>query len=199
MKEKLIALTFDDGPNPIATPLILELLKTYHAKGTFFVVGYRLDKYPDLVKREIRESHEVANHTNLHTYFKKNTSKQAVRAEIQSLSSKFEDHNIQESPWFRPPGGYYNDIVVQVAKELGYHVVLWSWHQDTKDWSKPGVDKIIAKVLDNARNGDIVLMHDHVGGSMQTVEALKKILPELQRRGFKMVTVSELVSHGIME
>lgn len=192
-EDKLIALTFDDGPDPDTTPLILDLLSQYNAKGTFFVVGNRLDKYPSLVKREINELHEVANHTDSHTYFKQNSSKDSVSDEILSLHNKFIAHNIKESPWFRPPGGYCNDTVVQVSRNLGYHVVLWSWHQDTKDWSKPGVEKIVSKVLDNARNGDIVLMHDHVGGSMQTVKALSVILPELTRRGFKMVTVTELV------
>lgn len=70
---------------------------------------------------------------------------------------------------------------------------MWSWHQDTRDWSRPGIKKIVNKVLDNAHNGDIVLFHDFVQGSSQTVEALKQILPELQRRGYEIVTVSELI------
>lgn len=193
--EKRIALTFDDGPNPQTTPQVLDLLKQYGAKATFFVVGFRLDKYPDVVKREVAEGHEVANHTKNHVYFKGTVSKQRIAAEIGNMQQKIQAVTQQNCPWFRPPGGYYNDEVVRVAKQYGYTVVLWSWHQDTKDWSVPGVDKIVDKVLGNARNGDIVLLHDHVGGSTQTVEALAIILPELQKRGFRVVTVSELMEY----
>jgi len=82
-----------------------------------------------------------------------------------------------------------------VTKKLGYLVVLWSWHQDTVDWNRPGVGKIVNKVLNNARNGDIVLFHDFVEGRTQTVAALEKIMPELSKRGYKFVTVSELLKH----
>ncbi|UUZ83363.1 hypothetical protein LJK88_05540 [Paenibacillus sp. P26] len=81
----------------------------------------------------------------------------------------------------------------------GYTIVMWSWHQDTKDWSTPGVSKIVDKVLSNARNGDIVLFHDYVEGQTQTVEALKQILPELHNRGYRFITVSELLAYGRMK
>jgi peptidoglycan/xylan/chitin deacetylase (PgdA/CDA1 family) len=97
---------------------------------------------------------------------------------------------------FRPPGGYYNDSVVEAAKQVNALVVLWSWHQDTRDWRSPGVQAIVNKVLNNARNGDIVLFHDHLDGKSQTVEALKQILPELKARGYRFITVSDLLSRG---
>lgn len=199
MDEKMIALTFDDGPNPDTTPQVLDLLNQYDAKATFFTIGFRLDKYPDIIKREIAEGHEVGNHTEHHMYFKANIRPATMEKEIRTLQAKLKDRTGTDCPWFRPPGGYYNDTVIQTAKKLGYTVVLWSWHQDTKDWSKPGVDKIVNKVLNNARNGDIVLLHDHVGGSMQTVQALKTILPELTKRGYRLVTVSELMKHRKQE
>ncbi|GAB2704109.1 polysaccharide deacetylase family protein [Paenibacillus thermoaerophilus] len=196
MNEKLIALTFDDGPNPKTTPRILELLKRYEAKATFFVIGYRVDQFPNVVKREIAEGHEVANHTYNHVYFnRKAANPDKIASELQQAQQRIEAVTHQTCPWFRPPGGYYNDVVVNTARKNGYTVVLWSWHQDTKDWQSPGVRKIVDKVLKNARNGDIVLFHDHVEGSLQTVEALETILPELRRRGFRMVTVTELMKH----
>ncbi|MNJ67153.1 Bifunctional xylanase/deacetylase precursor [compost metagenome] len=94
---------------------------------------------------------------------------------------------------FRPPGGYYNEQSIAVTKLLGYTTVLWSWHQDTNDWRRPGVQNIVNKVLKNARNGDIVLFHDHIPGSTQTVRALEILLPELKKKGYEMVTVSELL------
>jgi peptidoglycan/xylan/chitin deacetylase (PgdA/CDA1 family) len=94
---------------------------------------------------------------------------------------------------FRPIGGFINERIVNLAKEQGYTVVLWSWHQDTEDWRRPGVTKIMNKVVHNVRNGDIVLYHDHGGDRSQTVQALKQILPRLQQKGYKFVTVSELL------
>ncbi|MNI91733.1 Bifunctional xylanase/deacetylase precursor [compost metagenome] len=84
---------------------------------------------------------------------------------------------------------------MESAKREGYRTILWSWHQDTEDWNRPGTDRIIRKVLTNARNGDIILFHDHVEGKSQTIAALKEILPELSRRGYRFVTVSELLRH----
>lgn len=194
MEEKLIALTFDDGPNRKATVQILDLLKQYDAKATFFVVGNRIDKYAEVVKREVAEGHEVANHTYNHVFFTNRVNSETIAEEISNAQKKIAAVTGKSSPWFRPPGGYLNDTVINLAKQHGYTVVLWSWHQDTRDWSSPGVTKIVNKVLNNARNGDIILMHDQVRGSNQTVRALEKILPELKRRGFRMVTVSELMN-----
>lgn len=193
--EKLIALTFDDGPNMNTTPLILDLLEEYDAKATFFVVGNRIDKYRDIIIREAEEEHEVANHTYNHIFFNRNFSSATITDEIVKTKEEIFALTGQACPWFRPPGGIINDAVVQTAKDNGYTVILWSWHQDTRDWRAPGVNYIVRKVLDNARNGDIVLMHDNVKGSTQTVQALKIILPALKERGFRFVTVSELVKH----
>lgn len=158
-------------------------------------MGSKVDRFPEIVKREAEEGHEVANHTYNHVYFNKKVDPERISEEIIRTREQIRKNTGQLSPLFRPPGGYYNDTIVKIARENGYTVVLWSWHQDTKDWKTPGVDAIVNKVLKNARNGDIVLFHDHVEGSKQTVGALERILPELQARGFKMVTVSELMRH----
>lgn len=195
-EEKVIALTFDDGPDPVDTPAILELLRQYEAKATFFVIGQRVEKYPALAQREMEEGHEIANHTYSHRYM--NKSKHAV-SQIEDEMIRTERSIVEATgrkpQLFRPPGGYYNEQVVSAAKRAGYKVVLWSWHQDTEDWHTPGVGIIVGKVLKNARNGDIVLFHDYVEGKSQTVEALKQILPELKSRGFRFITVSELLTH----
>ncbi|QJD88003.1 polysaccharide deacetylase family protein [Cohnella herbarum] len=196
MDEKLIALTFDDGPNAKTTSQILDLLKKYEAKATFFVVGNRIDRFREIVKREVLEGHEVANHTYNHTLFDRKADLTTIANEIAKTQQKLTSVTGKSSPWFRPPGGCFNDNVIKMAKQQGYTLVLWSWHQDPRDWSMPGVDKIIDKVLKNARNGDIVLLHDHVYRSTQTVQALQQILPALKKQGFRMVTVSELMEHG---
>lgn len=193
MEEKLIAFTFDDGPHEQITPQILDLLKQYDAKATFFVIGNRIEKHRDIILREASEGHEIGNHTYNHVFFNKRCNPDTMHEEVERTKQKLLEIAGTDSPWFRPPGGYYNDDVVAVAKQHKYTVLLWSWHQDTEDWKAPGVNKIVQKVLNNARNGDIVLMHDNVKGSDQTLKALQIILPELKERGFRFVTVSQLM------
>lgn len=192
--DKLIALTFDDGPDPVQTPQILALLKQYQAKGTFFVLGKWAEKFPELVMQEQQEGHEVANHTYAHTYAVKSTARDKFTQDMAAAEQSITDAGVPRPLLFRPPGGFYNDMVIDVAKQKGYTIVLWSWHQDTRDWASPGVAAITNKVLKNARNGDIVLFHDKVEGRAQTVAALKVILPKLQQEGYRFVTVSELLA-----
>ncbi|WP_314587258.1 polysaccharide deacetylase family protein [Paenibacillus terrigena] len=197
MERKLVALTFDDGPDPRQTPEILKLLKQYEAKGTFFVMGKKVTAHPELLKRESDEGHEIANHTYNHLYFNTNVSSQKLGDEIDATSDAIMKVSGSRPHLFRPPGGFYNERMIKMAKEKGYLVILWSWHQDTKDWRSPGVSYIVRKVLNNVRGGDIILFHDSVEGSgrSQTVEALKIILPELKERGYKFVTVSQLIQN----
>ena len=191
-EKKWIALTFDDGPDPAYTPQILELLKQYHAKATFFVIGTRVEQFPNLVKQEVNDEHEIANHSFHHVYMN-HSSVASIQQEISQTQAVISKITGQPAVLFRPPGGVYNDVIVQASKLTHTQVIMWSWHQDTKDWNKPGVDRIVHQVVDHAKNGDIVLFHDHVNGSSQTVQALKKILPALQAIGFRFVTVSELL------
>ncbi|MEK3731076.1 MULTISPECIES: polysaccharide deacetylase family protein [Paenibacillus] len=193
-QKQVIALTFDDGPDPKNTGLILDLLKQYEAKATFFVVGSRVEKHPELVARAIGEGHEIGNHSFTHPSFH-----HIAAAKLKNELSRTQDAIYNASGFtsvlFRPPGGSYNEGIVHTSQDIGMLTVLWSWHQDTLDWRKPGAQAIVRKVLNNARNGDIVLMHDYVPNSSQTVEALKTILPELKQRGFSFVTVTELLSY----
>ncbi|MFC7681599.1 polysaccharide deacetylase family protein [Paenibacillus sp. GCM10028914] len=191
---KVIALTFDDGPDNDTTENILDLLKQYDAKATFFVVGNRVEKYPEIVKRELEEGHEVGNHSFSHPSFDRIGSSNMMN-ELNKTQEAILKATGHHSVLFRPPGGSYNESIVQHCKKSGLLMILWSWHQDTLDWRKPGVDKIVNKVLKNAHNGDIVLMHDFVSDSTQTYEALKIILPELKKRGFTFVTISDLLSY----
>ncbi|WP_254778267.1 polysaccharide deacetylase family protein [Paenibacillus sp. cl141a] len=193
-QNKVIALTFDDGPDKHNTVQILDLLKRYDAKATFFVVGSRVEKHPDIVARELQEGHEIGNHSYTHPPFH-NINVTKLSSELNQTQDAIYQATGMKTVLFRPPGGSYNETIVRTSKDLGMLTVLWSWHQDTLDWRKPGVNRIVRKVLDNARNGDIVLMHDFVPSSTQTVEALKVILPELQKRGYSFVTVSELMSY----
>lgn len=193
---KIIALTFDDGPDPKHTEQILNVLKQYEAKATFFAVGQRIHDYPEISKRIATEGHELANHTYHHVYFRSPVNQQQVERELELTEQEILKITGKRSGLFRPPGGYYDEHLVELSNRLGLKPVLWSWHQDTKDWSHPGVDKIYRKVISNAKKGDIVLFHDHVAGPSQTVQALKIILPALEKQGFQFVTVSEMMKLG---
>lgn len=189
-EEKVIALTFDDGPHTKYTPQILDLLSEYDAKATFFVVGERAEMYPDLIYQIDQEGHELANHTYTHSL---KITPEKLEEELKKTNEIIHDITGTYPFLYRPVGGSYNDRIINTAVENGYTVIMWSWHQDTEDWKRPGVHKIVSKVLSGAHPGDIVLFHDAGGDRTQTVEALKEILPELKKQGYKFVTISEFL------
>lgn len=192
-QKKTIAFTFDDGPDLKQTPQILEVLDQYQAKATFFVVGERVERFPEIVKLTLSKGHEVGNHSFRHPPFH-NISKDKALTEIGKTQQAILQATGHTAVLFRPPGGSYNQNIINVSKQNNLQLILWSWHQDTKDWRAPGVQRIVNKVLKNVRNGDIILMHDYVYNSSQTSEALKIILPELKKQGYSFVTVSQLLS-----
>ncbi|GGE69813.1 polysaccharide deacetylase family sporulation protein PdaB [Priestia taiwanensis] len=192
MKEKLIAITFDDGPDPIFSSQVLDVLKEHQAKATFFVVGEYAKMHPEIIKREIADGHEVGNHTFTHIdILKVSTSK--LKKEIEKTERIIYREGEPELKLFRPPLGNISWPLVKMMEEKNYKVVLWSWHQDTRDWAGRGAGSMATQVLTNLRNGDIILFHDAGGDRTPTVQALKMILPKLKERGYKCVTVSELL------
>jgi polysaccharide deacetylase family sporulation protein PdaB len=192
-EDKVIALTFDDGPHSTYTPQILDLLSLYDAKATFFVVGERAEKHPEIILREIEDGHEIANHTYTHPF---SSSTDQLKMELEKTNKLIHSITGIYPVLYRPVGGNYNEHTVNAAVESGYKVVMWSWHQDTEDWKRPGTQKIINKVLSGTTPGNIILFHDAGGNRSQTVEALKEILPELKKQGYEFVTVSELLNRS---
>ncbi|WLV23800.1 polysaccharide deacetylase family protein [Aciduricibacillus chroicocephali] len=187
--QKIVAITFDDGPHSLYTDQILDILKKYNAKSTFFIMGAHAQKHPDIIKRQSDEGHEIANHTYNHLYG--NTDQ--LNKEIKRTTNIIGQITGTRSALFRPVGGLFNDTVVNTSKNNNHLVVMWSWHQDTYDWQLPGVNKIVNKVTSGIRPGDIILMHDAGGDRTQTVKALEKILKRLTKDGYEFVTVSELL------
>ncbi|TVY02160.1 polysaccharide deacetylase family protein [Cohnella terricola] len=192
--EKVVALTFDDGPGTKYTPRILDLLSQYQAKATFFVVGWRVENYPDLILREDSDGHELGNHTFTHFNYRKMSTEQLIE-EINKTQEAIFRVTGKRPIFFRPPGGYLSTSVKAAAMKEHLRIVNWSWDQETRDWSKPGVQNIVNKVLKNVHPGDIILFHDQSRGTFQTVQALKEILPGLMEKGYRCVTVSELLTY----
>lgn len=188
-KMKAVALTFDDGPHPIFTPLVLDQLLVMGVKATFFLVGERVEKYPEVVQRIIDEGHEVGCHTYSHLRFSDHTSSEIEHDLSQSDKAlcKFS----QSSQLFRPP---YGDLPWRFIPMLwGNQKQIIFWSIDTRDFELDNVDEIIERInFSRIKNGDIFLFHDSY---QSTVDAL----PEIGRRltdnaGFSMMTLSELIT-----
>jgi len=190
--EKIVAITFDDGPDARYTSQVLDLLAQYEAKATFFIIGKNAEKNPDVVLRQYEEGHELANHTYTHPW---TTSVHKLDKELKLTNEIIFSITGFRPTLFRPVGGQYTDAMITKAVNNGFKVVMWSWHQDTEDWANPGVTKIIDKVLTGTQPGDVILFHDAGGDRSQTIRALEKILPELKKQGYQFVTISELLEY----
>ncbi len=185
-----IALTFDDGPNPYYTPQVLAVLQRFGIKATFFDIGYLAKDYPTLVQQEYRAGHIVGQHSWSHPDLTR-LSVSNVRYQLATASDAIQSATGRRPAFFRPPYGAVNSTVMQQAKALDLSVILWN--DDPRDWSMPGVNVIIQRAVGEAHNGTIILMHDGGGNRSQTIAALPTIIMTLQSRGFRFVTMQQLV------
>jgi peptidoglycan/xylan/chitin deacetylase (PgdA/CDA1 family) len=183
-----IALTFDDGPNATLTPKLLDLLAARHLKATFFVVGQNAADHPDILKRAVREGHEVANHSWSHPNLGK-MSDDAVRRELQKTDDAIAAAIGKRPTLMRPP---YGSITARQKKwihdEFGYRIIIWD--VDPLDWKRPGPSVVTARILKETKAGSIVLAHDI---HPPTIEAMPATFDQLMKKGFKSVTVTELL------
>jgi peptidoglycan-N-acetylglucosamine deacetylase len=185
-----IALTFDDGPNPYYTPQVLAVLQQFGVKATFFDVGYLVADYPNIVRQEYHQGNIVANHSWSHpvlTYF----SAQGIKSQLTSTTNIIQATIGVRPSFFRPPYGAINNTVLAQARNLHYTTVMWDG--SAEDWNLPGVNVIVSKTLYYARNGAILLLHDGGGNRAETVAALPIIINDLKSRGFRFVTIQQLV------
>lgn len=186
--EKVVALTFDDGPDPLFTGHILDVLKEKEVKATFFVLGQNVKDNPDLLKRIHQEGHEVANHGYSHSY----TSSQFIRELVRTDELIYQVIN-EHTRFYRPPGGLVSKSVIDGVRNTGYVVTLWS--VDSWDWQNPGPARIVQNVLKNSFPGAIILLHDGGEKREQTIQALSGIIEKLTQQGYHFVTVSELKNY----
>lgn len=192
--EKLIALTFDDGPHKYRTDEILDVLKENDVRATFFTVGKMAREYPDIIKRELVAGHEIGNHTYTHAKMQKLTV-QKLRYELEETERALFEIAEYRPKLFRPPEGWCSESIAHVAGEMDYNVILWNI--DTLDWAHNEPDRICECIYDSVKAGSIILFHDYVSGKSPTAEALKQIIPELKARGYSFVTVSELINSEV--
>ena len=188
-EQKVIALTFDDGPWPESTGQVLDILKKNQIKGTFFLIGQNVKNYPGLVKREIAEGHVIGNHTWHHWYQFLNP--QAAAYEIDHTADLIYQVTGIKTNLFRPPGGIMHNGVASYARNSKYAIIRWS--SDSVDYSRPAVPKLINNVFRRAKPGGIVLMHDGGGNRSKTVQALPEIIANFRKQGYRFVTIPELL------
>lgn len=185
---KLVALTYDDGPNRRFTPRLLELLKQERVTATFFLLGEQVKNYPAEARQIVEMGFEIGNHTFTHKNLARLT-REEIYTEITSTQEIINKTTGVLPRIIRPPYGALNQTVVDVSKELGLHIIMWQL--DTDDYRQNVTkEKIVATMVKNVKGGDIILMHDR---NTKTLEATAEIIPALRSRGFRFVTVSDLL------
>lgn len=191
---KKIALTLDDGVFPQKTLPILDILKKYRIKVTFFLIGKLICKHPEITKIIAREGHIIANHTFRHENLT-NISEQEIYATLNKTNKAIESVGLPSPQFFRAPYGELDERVYKVAKELKLQHI--GWDIDTKDWdSKKPEEFIINKIRHKTKNGSIILTHDgdNDGIPQRTSKILNIVIPELLGKGFQFVSIPELVA-----
>lgn len=179
----MIALTFDDGPNPSVTNRILDALKEYESRATFFIVGNRLHNYPDTLQRIVSENSELGSHTYHHKSLILLNPKE-IKKELSAVDQYLEELLGFGATTLRPPYGEVNDVVIETVKKP-----LIYWSIDTEDWKDKNADRIVETVMSQVQDGDIILFHDLYD---TTAEAIELLVPKLIAEGYQLVTVSEL-------
>lgn len=186
-KAKKIYLTFDDGPIPEVTPFVLQTLKRYNAKATFFCIGDNVLKHPDLFNTIISEGHQIGNHTQHHLGAWKVTRKEYLQNIVQASESLCQSHKIDlpknEKKLFRPPYGKITPRLIRSIKKLGYTIIMWDvlsfdWRQDQKaEWC-------LETVLKNTKPGSIIVFHDSEKAFQNMSYVLPKVLEHFSKKGF---------------
>jgi len=186
--EKVVAITFDDGPHKDNTPRLLDMLKERKIKATFYVVGNMVKWNPQILRRMIAEGHEIGNHTVKHGNLAR-YSDEALLAELQEAHDMIVDATGVHPKTMRPPGGAIKTGQKELMLEkMGYPTILWS--VDPEDWKKPGVSVVTSRLVNGAGPGGILLVHDL---HKATVDAMPSTLDQLLAMGYRFVTVTELI------
>lgn len=185
-QQKVAYLTFDDGPSQLYTPQILKELKQSHVKSTFFVLGFRCELFPAIVRRIHLDGHEIGNHGYYHQFIVHQTD-EFVKSDVKKTDTAVFNACGVRPLFYRPPGGKIEINEVKVVQSMGHPIKLWT--VDSKDWKANSTQFIIKNVEEHIRPGAIILFHDGVSNSRYTVQALPKIIKDLKNQGYIFKTL----------
>jgi len=198
--EKVVVLTFDDGPSPVWTTRILDELKKVNVKATFFMLGEHVAEYPEIAQRVVQEGHEIGNHTYDHRVLLYYTLEQ-LENEIKDTERIIKESTGRTTRYFRPPKAWLTAQEKKKIEELGYKVILWSLN--SKDWVTFDDKYIVKYILKNIRPGDIVLFHDsggvfsaEGGDRDETVKTIPLLVDALTKKGYRFATLTELLDNN---
>jgi len=200
LREKKVAFTFDDGPNPDLTPRLLDLLDNHAARATFFLIGRNVERYPRLAGEIAARGHEIGNHTQNHLLLPVLPRTMMLR-EMERASRAIQGATGQWPELFRPPMGWFNRSMLFTLAEHGYRPILGNVYP--QDCSRPGTGVIVDRVLQRVTPGSIVILHDGSAAGTadrsQGIEALQTILPQLQARDYSFTTITGLLESAANE
>ena len=188
VKEKKIAITFDDGPTP-ETPKVLNLLKKHNAKATFFCIGSQIEKYPDIFKAILEDGHTVGNHTYSHSPKMGFFPAQKVKEELEVTNSLIEKYSGKKALFFRPPFGVTNPNIAKAVKATGHYVI--GWNIRSLDTIIKSENRLLNRVKNRLAPGSIILLHDT---SQKTVNVLEQLLVLLEQNKYEAITVNQLLN-----
>lgn len=189
--DKVVALTFDDGPGPKNTVQVLEILKKNNVKATFFMIGSMVQAFPKIAKQVADDGHVIGNHTWHHWYRRMDTATAAK--EIDRTADIIYKTTGEKTTLFRPPGGFLHNGLVDYAKNHHYAVMMWSGESGDAERRSPQVPGLVKNVIKSAKPGGIILMHDGGGNRAKTVKALPQMIADLKAQGYRFVTIPELL------
>lgn len=196
--DAIVGLTFDDGPSPPYTQEVLDILKHYGAKATFFLLGQNCLRWPELSRRIVEEGHAIGNHTSTHLDLEKVGPEEALK-EIRAASKQIKQATNQSTALFRPPYGRYQQWIFPLLRSERLRLITWSI--DPVRWSDPRPEIDTQHVIKASKRGSIIVLHDGIDGSVpqvfqrqNTIECLPKILEGLQKKGLQAVTIPELLA-----
>jgi len=198
VEKSQVALTFDDGPSE-HTPLILDILKQYDVRATFFVVGINAERHPDMIKRIADEGHIIGNHTYSHSVWSSIKTPSHIATELDSTAHLIYRFSGVYSTLFRPPHGWDSPWMLRQCGKMGYTTVKWT--VDPKDWRHPTPAKIVTRIMNDVRNNGIILLHDgHQSEESpdihETIEALPILIETLTNKGFIFVGIDAITGKG---
>jgi peptidoglycan-N-acetylglucosamine deacetylase len=189
--KKVIAITFDDGPNPYYTPQILEIFQKVNGKATFYMIGQQMIEQPGIVEAVVEQLHEIGNHTYSHPKLTELNQDNASK-ELNQTDEIIKEMTGGSPVTFRPPYLDFDERVASLTEKLDYKVI-GALNLDAQDWEQPGVDHILETTRKHIKNGSILIFHDGFGDRSQTIEAVRILVNELHTQGYRLVTVSELL------